>query len=134
MLQHILNMFLSFIIHILELMGVLIICFGAVRAFITYFKLQFKSKTNRRLTDAQGASNVKIMLGKSLELGLEYKMGAEIIKTLLIRDLSEIWILGAVIILRAMLSVLLHFEMRSEMKKAEIAFTPRERRQDREND
>jgi len=46
-------------------------------------------------------------------------MGAEIIKTILIRDLSEIWILGAVIVLRAMLFVLIHFEMNAELKKAE---------------
>jgi len=59
------------------------------------------------------------MLGTSLELGLEYKMGAEIIKTLLIRDMSEIWILASVIVLRAMLFVLIHFEMRAEMKKSE---------------
>ena len=60
-------------------------------------------------------------------------MGAEIIKTLLIRDLSEIWILGAVIVLRAMLSVLLHFEMQTEIRKSELSAS-RERRKDREND
>ena len=111
---------LPIIIHILELMGVAIICFGAVRSVITYFKLQFKPSGGRRLSDSQGASNVKIMLGSSLELGLEYKMGAEIIKTLLIRDLSEIWILASVIVLRAMLFVLIHFEMQAEHKKSNM--------------
>ena len=67
MLESIAGIYLPVIIHILEFMGVTIICFGATRSIITYFKLQFKPRTNRRLTDAQGASNVKIMLGKSLE-------------------------------------------------------------------
>lgn len=39
-------------------------------------------------------------------------MGAEILKTVLIRDMQEIWMLGAIIILRALLSLLIHFEMR----------------------
>ena len=119
MLESVIHFILPIIIHILELMGVAIICFGAVRSIITYFKTQFIKGKGRRLSDAQGADNVKVMLGTSLELGLEFKMGAEIIKTLLIRDLSEIWILAAIIILRAMLSVLLHFELRSEIKKSE---------------
>ena len=119
MLEYVINLVLPVIIHILELMGVTIICFGAIRSIIAYFKLQIRSRKGRRLSDSQGAGNVKVMLGTSLELGLEYKMGAEIIKTLLIRDMSEIWILASVIVLRAMLFVLIHFEMRAEMKKSE---------------
>jgi len=119
-LDTIIGFVLPFIIHILELMGVAIICFGAIRSIITYFKMQIRSASGRRLSDSQGAGNVKVMLGSSLELGLEYKMGAEIIKTILVRDLSEIWILGAVIVLRAMLFVLIHFEMRAELKKTEV--------------
>ena len=123
---------LPIIIHILELMGVAIICFGAVRSVITYFKLQFTPSKGRRLSDSHGASNVKIMLGSSLELGLEYKMGAEIIKTLLIRDLSEIWILASVIVLRAMLFVLIHFEMQAELKKTKTHANANRRQDDLE--
>ena len=119
MLENVINLVLPIIIHILELMGVAIICFGAIRSIITYFRVQFRPTKGRRLSDSQGAGNVKIMLGTSLELGLEYKMGAEIIKTLLIRDMSEIWILASVIVLRAMLFVLIHFEIRAEMRKSE---------------
>ena len=38
-------------------------------------------------------------------------MAAEILKTVLIRDFEELLVLGAVIILRALLSFLIHFEM-----------------------
>jgi len=128
MLDSLLGIILPIIINILEIMGVAIICFGAVRSVVTYFKTQFKSASGRRLSDSQGAANVKIMLGTSLELGLEYKLGAEIIKTILIRDLSEIWILASVIILRAMLFVLIHFEMRAEIRKSETTSNPGEKR------
>ena len=39
-------------------------------------------------------------------------MAAEILKTVLVRDLNELLVLGAVILLRALLSLLIHFEMR----------------------
>ena len=43
---------------------------------------------------------------------MEFKMAAEILKTVLVRDLNELLVLGAVILLRALLSLLIHFEMR----------------------
>ena len=38
-------------------------------------------------------------------------MAAEILKTVQVRDLEELTVLGAVIVLRAVLSLLIHFEM-----------------------
>jgi len=43
-------------------------------------------------------------------------MAAEILKTVLIREMSELFVLGAVIILRAILSILMHFEMKHNNK------------------
>ena len=37
----------------------------------------------------------------------------EILKTVLVREMSELLILGAVIVLRALLSFLIHFELRA---------------------
>lgn len=93
------------IIHILELIGIVIIFIGATRAFYFYLSTFLGKNLN---------SNIKLMLGSSLELGLEYKMGAEILKTVLIRDMNEIWILGSIIVLRALLSFLIHYEMKHE--------------------
>ena len=39
-------------------------------------------------------------------------MAAEILKTVLVRDMTELMVLGAVIILRALRSFLIHFEMK----------------------
>ena len=46
-------------------------------------------------------------------------MAAEILKTVLIRDFGELLVLGAVIILRALLSFLIHFEMNHAGEKHE---------------
>ena len=51
-----------------------------------------------------------------MAIALEFKMGAEILKTVLVRELSELLVLGAVIVLRALLSLLIHFELRVEQQ------------------
>lgn len=93
------------IIHFLELIGIVIILIGAIQAFKSYICAFFGKNGN---------DNIKLMLGSALELGLQYKMGAEILKTVLIRDMNEIWILGSIIVLRALLSFLIHYEMKHE--------------------
>ena len=55
-------------------------------------------------------------LAKGLAVGLEFKMAAEILKTVLIQNLEEIYMLGAVILLRALLSLLIHFELGAHKK------------------
>ena len=57
---------------------------------------------------------VKLSLGNALALGLEFKMGSEILKTVTIRTIDEIMILGAIIVLRALLSILIHYEVKNE--------------------
>ena len=57
-------------------------------------------------------ANIKFELANGLALSLEFKMAAEILKTVLVRDLNELVVLGAVIVLRALLSLLIHVEMK----------------------
>lgn len=103
-MEHMIHTLLPEIIYIIEIIGIIIIFFGSVKTFILSVVFSF-TKQNYP---------IKQELASALALGLEYKMGAEILKTVLIRDMQEIWILGAIIILRAMLSLLIHFEMSSE--------------------
>jgi len=109
MLERIIAILLPEIIHLLELIGIIVITAGSVKSFFYYF-LSFWKKEKYP---------VRIELGRALALGLEYKMGAEILKTVLIRDMSEIYILGAIICLRAVLSLLIHFEMKGDSMREE---------------
>lgn len=84
-------------IHILEIMGVLVILVGAARDFLWYF-------TGR-------AINIRLDLARSLALGLEFKLGGEILRTVIVRDLREMASVGAIILLRAALSFLIHWEI-----------------------
>ena len=53
-------------------------------------------------------------LGRTLAFALEFKMGAEIINTVIVRDLRELGILTVVILIRALLAVLIHWEIKME--------------------
>ena len=56
--------------------------------------------------------DIQSNLAKGLATGLEFKLAAEILKTVLVHSMEELYILGAVILLRALMSVLIHFEMK----------------------
>ena len=90
----------------LELVGIMIIIVGSAKTFYL---------TIKRIRKKQPVSIV-IELGKSLSLALEFKMGAEIINTVIIRDLKELGILAVVIIIRALMAVLIHWEVKMEKK------------------
>lgn len=91
---------------ILEMIGILIIIIGSFRALVRLFQCLIKKQP----------FHVVIDLGKALSLALELKMGAEIIKTVIIHNLNELAILGIVIIIRALLAFLIHWEIRLEEK------------------
>lgn len=103
-IEGIVNDIVPEIIGLIELIGIFVITVGSLRAFVLYVRsLLYKNHFP-----------VKLALGNSLALGLEFKMGAEILKTVIIRSTDEIYILGCIIVLRALLSVLIHFEVKSE--------------------
>ena len=90
----------------LELIGIIIIVVGSVRALARLIR-SLKQKT---------PFHVVADLGKALALALEFKMGAEIIKTVLIHNLEELAILAVVVIIRALLALIIHWELKIEEK------------------
>ena len=106
MLDRLIEVLLSYIIPILELMGIFVVTWSTARAFVDYVKLQVLHRSVR--------GNFKVELANGLATSLEFKMAAEILKTVIVREKSELVVLGAVIVLRALLSILIHFELRAE--------------------
>lgn len=104
MLEHLISLILPPIISLCELMGIFVVLVSAGQAFGLYCK-GLVTHIPR---------DVKVPLAKGLAVSLEFKMAAEILKTVLVRELSELLVLGAVILLRALLSLLIHVEMRGE--------------------
>ena len=106
MLDTMIEVILPPIISVLELMGIFVVAYSALHAFWEYLQTIFLHRE----------FDLKTELTNGLATSLEFKMAAEILKTVLVREMSELMILGAVIALRALLSVLIHFELRNEKR------------------
>ena len=50
-------------------------------------------------------------------MGLSFKLGGEILRTVIVRDFTEVALVGCIIVLRAALNILLHWEIRNEHHK-----------------
>lgn len=88
---------------VLEMFGIVVLVVVAVKCFVDWVR---RSPVNIRLNLAQG-----------IALALEFKMGGEVLRTVVVREWSELGILGAIIVLRAMLTFLIHWEIRNEKKE-----------------
>jgi uncharacterized membrane protein len=89
---------------IMELFGVIILVFTAIKSFIEWFKKD---------------ENIRLHLAQGIALALEFKLGGEVLRTVVVREWSELGILGAIILLRGVLTFLIHWEIKNE--KNEIA-------------
>ena len=106
--EDILGFIAKITVHTLELIGIIIILVGSVKAIIQVLHL---IKNNKN-------TSVALNLGKALALALEFKMGAEIVNTVIVRDLRELGILAVIIVLRAILAFLIHWEIKNEKKES----------------
>ncbi len=85
-----------------ELAGVAILVFTLIKCFIGWIR----KKQELRLDLAQG-----------IALALEFKMGGEVLRTVIVREWNELLILGAIIVLRGALTFLIHWEIKQEKGK-----------------
>lgn len=106
MLEEIIEGVLPIIIHIFEIMGIIVLTMGAFSAFYNYIKSKI----------AKVDSSVKYQFANSMIMALEFKLAAEILKTVLIRSLDELFILGSIFILRVLMTFVLEREISHEKK------------------
>ena len=84
---------------LMELFGVCVLVFTAIRSFVRWIKRE---------------SDVRLSLARGIALALEFKLGGEALRTVVVRDWAELGILGAIILLRGLLTFLLHWEIKNE--------------------
>lgn len=87
---------------LLELFGIIILVYTAVKCFIRWIR---------------HASGLRLTLAQGIALSLEFKMGSEVLRTVVVREWEELGILGAVILLRGLLTFLIHWEIKHEEAK-----------------
>lgn len=100
---HNVELFLTYIVELctilLEFFGVIVLVYTAVKCFIQWIRRE---------------SNLRLDLAQGIALSLEFKMGSEVLRTVVVREWSELGILGAVILLRGLLTFLIHWEIKHE--------------------
>ncbi len=106
-LHEIIEIIVPYMISILEIIGIVVVFAAGIHGFWQYFQITFMKKSYDLQTN----------LAKGLAMGLEFKMAAEILRTVLIQSMDELYMLGAVILLRALLSLLIHYEIQHPKKK-----------------
>ncbi|MGP6139059.1 MULTISPECIES: DUF1622 domain-containing protein [unclassified Jeotgalibaca] len=91
---------------IIEFVGVIIIIYGVTRSVFLFLL----SRGNLM------ASDPKLDLAKALSYSLEFKLAAEILKSVIIQTLDEFIILAAIVVLRVILTVVIHWEIETSEK------------------
>ena len=102
--ENMLRYFVEFSTLLLELFGICILVYTAIKS--CYFWL--------KKDDA-----IRLELAQGIALALEFKLGGEVLRTVVVREWSELGILGAIIALRATLTFLIHWEIKNEKKELE---------------
>lgn len=102
MLHHAIEIVLPYIISILEIMGIFVVVWTAIHEFWEYIQNTFMNTK----------FDIQINLAEGLATALEFKLAAEILKTVVVQSMDELYILGAVILLRGLMSILIHFEIK----------------------
>ncbi len=87
---------------LIELAGIIVIVVSMVRGLSDYFR---------------NSEDTRIRLAQGIMLGLEFKIGSEVLRSVIVTDWSELGKLAAIILLRSMLTLLLHWEISVEEKR-----------------
>ncbi len=102
--ESLLKYIVEFSTFLLELFGVCILVYTAIKSFIFWLKKD---------------DSIRLELAQGIALALEFKMGGEVLRTVVVREKSELVILGAIILLRGVLTFLIHWEIKNEKKELE---------------
>ena len=99
LLETLLHSFVNLAMLLFEYIGVGVITYAGIQGLVNYVRK---------------APDTRLVLAQGLAMGLEFKLGSEILRTVVVRSLSEIAIVGSIIALRAVLTVLIHWEIKNE--------------------
>ena len=86
-------------ILLFECIGVVVVVIAGLRGIVEY---------------GTHSPDTRLHLARGMAMGLEFKLGSEILRTVVVREFSEIFTVAGIILLRAALTFLIHWEIRNE--------------------
>ena len=96
---------IHYVVLLIELVGTVVLVYAIVSAIVGLFKRQ---------------PHVRLKLAEGIALALEFKIGGELLRTVVVREWEELLILGAIILLRAALTFLIQWEIKIERKNGNL--------------
>ncbi len=99
------DLVIHYVVLLIELVGTIVLIYAIVAAIVGLFKRQ---------------PHVRLKLAEGIALALEFKIGGELLRTVVVRDWEELLILGAIILLRAALTFLIQWEIKIERKNGNL--------------
>lgn len=94
-LESIVNLFILFF----ESIGVIVIIIAGLKGLVSLIIRKANSTIN---------------MAKGMSIGLEFKLGGEILRTVVLRELSEIVVVAGIIALRTALAFFIHWRIKHE--------------------
>ena len=85
-----------------ELAGIAILLITVAKCIVGYFRKD---------------EHIRLDLAEGIALALEFKLGGEVLRTVIVREWTELLILGAIIALRGALTLLIQWDISVEEKR-----------------
>lgn len=92
---------------ILELMGGVTLIYGALMIFWRFIRLEYE----------KSSTLLRIRMARTIALALEFYLAAEILKTVFVRDMSELYIIVAIIVIRIAMGFVIHHELDVDLEQ-----------------
>jgi uncharacterized membrane protein len=97
---------LSIVARVVAYIGAAIIVWGALLGVIGFIRAEFRRLHGR--PDAVANETVRVRFGSYLLLGLEFLIAADIIQTVFKPTLTDVAILGGIVVIRTLISYFLN--------------------------
>ena len=103
-MEIILTTAIGFLVPLVEACGALVIVIEVLRTIVLYLISVFKNRPRQPIS-------LRIRLGQSMVMGLEFQVAADILKTALSPQWNDVLLLAALIGLRTLLNYLMEYEI-----------------------
>lgn len=96
-----------------EGVGIIVLLIAGGRAILGYLKK---------------GPHTSVTLARGMAMALQFKMGAEILRTVQVRDLRELTLIGGIVVIRIILTFMTHYEIREgDQKRIKDAMAAQEK-------
>ena len=101
-IEEVFGLIVNYAVLLCELAGVSVLIVTLIKSFIGWIRKK---------------DDIRLYLAQGIALALEFKLGGEVLRTVIVREWNELMILGAIILLRGALTFLIHWEIKKEEEK-----------------